>query len=292
MQRPATAGPGKAAAITGRPSDISIDGTAAQMQREECDTTSAGNRARSPRDVAFSKATSAFISAPSRNQFRVPITYPLCPPALATTRNLSSETYLRRLFVTASLAHVLSLDVCIPRSFPVRRKVSSRAAVKIGRCGEEEEGQEGIGEAWSSAGQGTGLVGNAGGGQGWKGHDEAGSGDVCGIRGNSSADDTEIASVLAAAEQNSSGSFKLVFPVTLIDAAGQLWSMTYVCTTRENLHSGRLVEGWDAFCCANKLRIGDEVEFSRVEAHEQGGGRLCKEAVARVVVRKRNCRNK
>jgi hypothetical protein len=161
----------------------------------------------------------------------------------------------------------------------MRRKASLR------RCGEEiEEERE---EAGSSAGQGIGLAGNADGGQGWKGHDEAGRGDVGGSRGNSSTADEEITSLLAAAEQNSSGSFKLVFPVTLIDAAGQLWSMTYVCTTRDNLHSGRLVEGWDTFCCANKLRIGDEVEFSRVESHEQGGGRLCKEAVARVV-RKRN----
>ena len=80
--------------------------------------------------------------------------------------------------------------------------------------------------------------------------------------------------------------------MTLVDAAGQLWSMTYVSTTRDNLHSGRLVEGWETFCCANKLRIGDEVDFIKVEAHEQEGGRLCKEAGARVVLQKRNCRNK
>ena len=42
------------------------------------------------------------------------------------TRIISSETYLRRLFVTSALAHVLSLDACLPRAMPVKRKVSSR----------------------------------------------------------------------------------------------------------------------------------------------------------------------
>ena len=315
QQRLATAGTGKKpAAITGRPIDISVDCAAPQIQQEERGTAFAGARAAppppaAPGNVAFSRTTtSVLISPPTRDQFRVSVMHPPSPPARSTTRVLSSETYLRRLFVTASLAHVLSLELCLPRSFPMRRKVSCR--VRERRWGEEDEDEEeveeekeeeereeddGRVEAGSSARQGSGLAGqNIGDEQRVKGYADAGRGDVCGIRDNNITDDKEtaVASLLAAAEQNSSGSFKLVFPVTLVDAAGQLWSMTYVSTTRDNLHSGRLVEGWETFCCANKLRIGDEVDFIKVEAHEQEGGRLCKEAVARVVLHKRNCRNK
>jgi hypothetical protein len=116
LRRPATAGPGAEAAITGQPSNISIDGTAEQMLQEEAGTASVGFRAPALRYVVFSKATSASLSPPSHNKFRVPIFSSSCPLARSTTRILSSETYLRRLFVTASLAHVLALDVCLPRS--------------------------------------------------------------------------------------------------------------------------------------------------------------------------------
>lgn len=94
------------------------------------------------------------------------------------------------------------------------------------------------------------------------------------------------------AAHDSSGSFKRVLPVTLIDSAGQIWSMTYLTTTRDNLHSGRLVDGWETFCVANRLRIGDEVEFTMVDAQEQGEKWHGKEVVARVAVHKKDCRNR
>jgi hypothetical protein len=94
------------------------------------------------------------------------------------------------------------------------------------------------------------------------------------------------------ATHDSSGSFKIALSVTIIDSAGQHWRMAYVTTTRDNLHSGRLVEGWETFCSANGLRIGDEVEFTRLEAHEQEGGQHGKEVLARVVVKKKHCRRR
>ena len=87
--------------------------------------------------------------------------------------------------------------------------------------------------------------------------------------------------------------------MTLIDSADRRWSVTYVTNRRDNLLSGRLADGWEAFCSAHKLKIGDEVEFTRVEAaaaqeqvqhgrnHGQG-----KEAIARVTVRKKRERNR
>ena len=127
-----------------------------------------------------------------------------CPQARSTTRAISSETYLRRLFVTASLAQVLSLDACLPRCMPMRRNVCSRAASKGGGSGEEHEGQREEG-AGCGAAQGAGWAGEASGEQ---------------------------------------GLFKRSLPVTLIDSVGQHWSMTYLPATPDNLHSGRLVDGW------------------------------------------------
>lgn len=269
-------GLGKVAAIIGRPSNVAIDWNLTERQQEEHGTAVAGAHASAavPGDVAFS-TNSASSSPPSHRQRGL---YPSRLNERSTIRVISSETYLRRLFVTASLAHVLSLDTCLPRSVPIRRKVSSRSA------SEEGEWNEGRGEKAT-------LAGNACSVQGWGGHDEAGRGD---IRSNSSAESSRsaAASLIAAAEQHGSTFFKKIFPVTLIDSAGKLWSMMYVTASRDNLHSGRLVDGWETFCCANNLRIGDKVEFTRVESREQESWRLGKEAVARVIVRKQCVRNK
>ena len=82
--------------------------------------------------------------------------------------------------------------------------------------------------------------------------------------------------------------FKTLFPVTLIDSAGQRWNVTYETTRRDNLHSGELFDGWETFCIANGLKVGDEVEFTRMEAHElHGEERHNKEAIARVVTHKK-----
>ena len=83
--------------------------------------------------------------------------------------------------------------------------------------------------------------------------------------------------------------FTRIFPVTLIDSAGQRWSVKYVTTRRDNLHSGRLADGWEKFCRANRLRVGDSVEFTRLESHELSfyGLEHGKEAVARVVACKK-----
>ena len=83
--------------------------------------------------------------------------------------------------------------------------------------------------------------------------------------------------------------FTKIFPVTLIDCAGQRWSVKYVTTRRDNLHSGRLADGWEKFCRANRLGVGDSVEFTRLEAHELSfqGLEHGKEAVARVVACKK-----
>ena len=83
--------------------------------------------------------------------------------------------------------------------------------------------------------------------------------------------------------------FTRIFPVTLIDSAGQRWTVKYVTTRRDNLHSGRLADGWEKFCRANRLGVGDSVEFTRLEAHELSfhGLEHGKEAVARVVACKK-----
>ena len=83
--------------------------------------------------------------------------------------------------------------------------------------------------------------------------------------------------------------FTKIFPVTLIDSVGQRWSVKYVTTRRDNLHSGRLADGWEKFCRANRLGVGDSVEFTRLEAHVLSflGLEHGKEAVARVVACKK-----
>jgi len=183
--------------------------------------------------------------------------------------------------VTASLAHVLSLDACLPRSVPMRRKVSSRAALRGDGWGQVREGSS------CGSGQNTGSAGDISSIWGWGGHHKAGDRNTGCAEGNETA-----SSPLIAAEQDSSGSFKACFPVKLIDLAGQFWNTMYVTTSRDNFHSGRLVNGWEKFCCANGLRIGDQIEFAKVEADNQEGWRLGKEANARVFVRKKRCRNK
>ena len=314
------------AAATGRARDVANLWTAARMQQAPphgtrqhwtavagtCapsvaasgarDAAAATASAATAPAVAFS-ATTASSSPPSpRCERRQPLFYPPCLRACSITRVLSSETYLRRLFVTASLAHVLSLDACLPRSLPTRRKVSSRAAGRGGGWGAEEEGERAGCGSGPRAPPGTGRAGDAGGGaQGWGGQGEAGRDDVGAIRSSSNDEGAEpaanaatvaAAAIVIGAAHDSSVSFKRLIPVTLIDSAGQLWSMTYVTTTRDNLHSGRLVDGWEKFCFANGLRIGDVVEFTRVEAHEEEGGRCDKEAVAKVIVHKKRCRNR
>lgn len=79
-------------------------------------------------------------------------------------------------------------------------------------------------------------------------------------------------------------------PVTLIDSAGQFWSMTYMPNRPGNLHFGRLVEGWETFCSANGLRIG--VEFTRGLVHEHETRWHGKELVAWVVVLKKHHRDR
>lgn len=83
--------------------------------------------------------------------------------------------------------------------------------------------------------------------------------------------------------------FTKVFPVTLIDSAAQRWNVKYVTTRRDNLHSGRLADGWEKFYRANGLSVGDSVEFTRLRARELSfnGLRHGKEAVAREVVCKK-----
>jgi len=173
---------------------------------------------------------------------------------------------------------------------PTRRTISSRAASKEAGRDEEQEEQS-FEEAGCGALQGVGWARDASDRQGWGGHDEAGRGYIDGIHSNSTKNNQHTAANLIDATHDSSGSFKIAFPVTLIDSAGQHWRMTYVTTTRDNLHSGRLVEGWETFCSANGLRIGDEVEFTRLEAHEQDVGQHGKEVV-RVVVHKKHCRHR
>ena len=288
LLRLASAGLGEEIAIAGRPSHVAIDRNVHQRQQEKRGTAVAGARASAaaPEEVALSISPASF-SPTSHNQRRLPLFSPSFPPARSTTRVISSETYLRRLFVTASLAHVLSLDVCLPRSVPMRRRLPSRAAGRGEGWGEEEKEGAGCG-----AGQKTGSAGDICSVEGWGGHHIAGGRNNGGTHRNSGAEgDETAANPHIAAEKDSSGSFKTFFPVTLIDPAGQLWNMTYVTTSRYNLYSGRLVDGWEKFCCANRLRIGDEIEFAKVEANDHEGWRLRTGAIARVDVRKKLCRS-
>jgi len=181
----------------------------------------------------------------------------------STIRVLSSETYLRRLFVTASLARVLSLDKFLPRSMPNNKRACSSRVV--GR-GAEGNGREEGGPLDEQKGF---ARGNGDDGANVPSYDD-------------SADDGYAIAF-------DSGQFKTYFPVTLIDEAGKRWNVTYVTTRRDNLYSGRLTDGWERFCCARGLRVGDVVKFVKVETSEQNqGARGCrKEAVAKVFMRGR-----
>ena len=215
-------------------------------------------------------ASSSSLSSPPRAyKKRGPSSFLRAPSfASSVTRLISSETYLRRLFVTASLAHVLSLDACLPRTVPVMRKASSRVkgADEVYN-GEEEAGGQ-YGEQQDGAAGGT---------------DDADA---------NNAENKEPRN--AAIVPPCGGPFTRAFPVTLIDSVGQRWSIKYVTTRRDNLLSGRLADGWEKFCSANGLRIGDSVEFSRLEAHELSlqGVKHGKEAIAKIVVYKKKLRNK
>ena len=237
-------------------------------------------------DPAFASASASSAFA-RRRYVRPALSHPPSFLCNSTTRLLSSETYLRRLFVTASLAHVLSLDECIPRRIlPALRAASSRAS-NGGRGGGDgqREGRE------EEAGKRDKRDEERGGEQGekrWNGDDDTGPG------WKKTEDEAP-----ATTTKQGTGPFQKVFPVTLIDSADRRWSVTYVTNRRANLLSGRLADGWESFCSAHKLKIGDEVEFTRVEAaaaqeqvqhgrnHGQG-----KEAIARVTVRKKRERNR
>jgi len=64
------------------------------------------------------------------------------------------------------------------------------------------------------------------------------------------------------------GPFTKTFPVTLIDSAGQPWSVKYVTTRRDNLHSGRLAR-----------RVGQVLQGQQAESG--GLGRVYKVGSAR-----------
>lgn len=237
LLRLATAGMGEAPDVTGRPSNDANDRNFPQMPKEtrrnaqQHGPTVAGALAAVAAAVAAAAADSgdAIYSAPpspssmpSHHQRRHPLLDQPCDLARSTTRVISSETYLRRLFVTASLAHVLSLDACLPRSMPTRRAISSRAASKEAGRDEEQEEQS-FEEAGCGALQGAGWARDASDRQGWGGHDEAERGYIDGIHSNSTKNNKQTAANLIDATHESSGSFKIAFPVTLIDSAGRHW---------------------------------------------------------------------
>lgn len=76
-------------------------------------------------------ASSSSLSSPPRARQKRP--RPSFPPASSlassVTRLIFSETYLRRLFVTPSLSHVLSLDACLPRT--IREKINSPSPLPL-----------------------------------------------------------------------------------------------------------------------------------------------------------------
>ena len=189
--------------------------------------------------------------------------------ATSTTRVLSSETYLRRLFVTADLAHVLSLDECLPRSMPFRRSTSSR---REGARGNESVPNDPTAEVRKDP------FGNIG----------------CTNRNYNINSDADIKNDAGnnrdpLSSNHDAGTFKKYFPVTLIDSEGNRWSVTYATTRRDNLHSGRLIDGWERFCNAKGLRVGNMVEFVKIERTAQNreveGSR--QEAIARVITHRR-----
>ena len=78
--------------------------------------------------------------------------------------------------------------------------------------------------------------------------------------------------------------------MTLVDSTGQRWSVKDVTARRDNLLSGRLADGWEKFCSANALKVGDLIEFTRLEAQELmsfQGVKHGREAIAKVVAYKK-----
>ena len=312
------------------------------------------------RQAAINSSSSSLSAAPPRQNRQRPSFPPAASLASSATRLLSSETYLRRLFVTSALAHVLSLDACLPRTMHAQREASARVSLRgafgrergwhgreeAGRCGGQQNGDVEGGNVVPAGvnnnddverGNVTAAVMNK--------NDDAQRGNVAAAgmnknddvqRGNDAAagmnknDDVQRGNVAAAGIKNNdsvqrvnvtaaginknddsdkvndesdenekplnaadeaenSAQFTKIFPVTLIDSAGQRWNVKYVTTRRDNLHSGRLADGWEKFCRANRLRVGDSVKFTRLEAHELSfyGLEHGKEAVARVVACKK-----
>ena len=281
---------------SGRVNMLQLDAVAAAAAALSSVAAASGVGTLYTRQAAINSSSSSFSAAsPRRNRQRT-FSPPASSLASSAIRLLSSETYLRRLFVTSALAHVLSLDACLPRTMPAKREASARVSFR-GAFGRE---------------------------RGWNGHEMA---DRCGgqedgdvERGNVAAaginhiDDVERANIAASGINNNDNDdnvkkernenekplnapgmpydtvpFTRIFPVTLIDSAGQRWTVKYVTTRRDNLHSGRLADGWEKFCRANRLRVGDSVEFTRLESHELSfyGLEHGREAVARVVAYKK-----
>ena len=281
---------------SGRVNMLQLDAAAAAAAALSSVASASGVGTFFTRQAAINSSSSSLSAAPPRRNRQRPFSPPASSLASSATRLLSSETYLRRLFVTSALAHVLSLDACLPRTMPAKREASARVSFR-GAFGRE---------------------------RGWNGHEKT---DRCGgqedgdvERGNVAAaginhiDDVERANIAASGINNNDNDdnvkkernenekplnapgmpydtvpFTRIFPVTLIDSAGQRWTVKYVTTRRDNLHSGRLADGWEKFCRANRLRVGDSVEFTRLESHELSfyGLEHGREAVARVVAYKK-----
>jgi len=280
------------------------------------------------RQSAVNSSSSSLSAAPPRRNRQRPFSPPASSLASSATRLLSSETYLRRLFVTSALAHVLSLDACLPRTMPAKREASARVSFrgafgrergwngheKTDRCGGQRDGDVERGNVAAAGSNNNsdverGYVAAAG----INNNSDVERGNVA-AAGINHIDDVERANIAASGINNNDGDdnvnnernenekplnapgvphdtvpFTKIFPVTLIDCAGQRWSVKYVTTRRDNLHSGRLADGWEKFCRANRLRVGDSVEFTRLESHELSfyGLEHGKEAVARVVACKK-----
>jgi len=108
------------------------------------------------RQTAIASSSSPLPSAPPRRNRQQRSFPPASSLASSVARLLSSETHLRRLFVTSTLAHVLSLDACLPRTMHVKREASTRASVReaLGR----KRGWHGQEEAYRCGGQQDGDV--------------------------------------------------------------------------------------------------------------------------------------
>ena len=212
-------------------------------------------------------STSSLLSSPPRARQKRPQPSSTPAPSLpnSVTRLISSETYLRRLFVTASLSHVLSLDACLPRTMHERRKASRRIKGAGDQEEEYKEEEEDAGDVYGEQQDGA-------------------AGGISDADANINNNTETQQALNAAIVPPYSEPFAKTFPVTLIDSAGQRWSVKYMTTRRDNPHSGSLADGWDKFCSANRLKVGDLAEFTRLEAHELSlnGVRHGKDAIAKV----------